>query len=254
MKTASSLRSFRPRWTLFLRRCHCLSLAACTFNAERPGDGGTTPPTGPTPIAGLTSIRIDPANATVTLDLTQGAAHAEVRRLRHHQRPRAEDHRSRELVVRPHDRRDGRQERPRHRRHQRRHRDDHRAQRQRRRQRAPDRAADRRLHRRRRGRDAGAARQPGLEVQRHRRHVARAAAGLPQRPRAVSAQRVRRRGALPQGQQLEHAVRAALQEHDRRLHDLHALRAAGRRLPVRARAARSGATSPRPTAAPARCS
>ncbi len=48
-----------------------LALAAsCTFNAERPGDTTTTPPM-PTPIAGLTSIRIDPPNATVTLDLSK---------------------------------------------------------------------------------------------------------------------------------------------------------------------------------------
>ena len=73
MKTVSKHPSFRPSWTLFLIVLLPLplSLAACTFNAERPGDGGTTPPTGPTPIAGLTSIRIDPANATVTLNLTK---------------------------------------------------------------------------------------------------------------------------------------------------------------------------------------
>jgi len=69
MKTEDLIPSFRAR-SLFLL-APLLSLAACTFNAERPGDGGTTPPPGPTPIAGLTAIRIDPANATVTLDLTK---------------------------------------------------------------------------------------------------------------------------------------------------------------------------------------
>src|SRR5882672_5007913 len=70
MKTTTQLPRFRSSRSFFLL-APLLSLAACTFSAERPGDGGTTPPTGPAPIAGLTSIRIDPANATVTLDLTK---------------------------------------------------------------------------------------------------------------------------------------------------------------------------------------
>ena len=41
---------------------------ACTFDMERPGDGGTTPTT-PVPIAGLTAIRVAPDNATVVLEL-----------------------------------------------------------------------------------------------------------------------------------------------------------------------------------------
>lgn len=71
MKTKDLTSSFRPR--SFVLLAPLLSLAACTFSAERPGDGGTTPPTGPAPIAGLTAIRIDPATATVTLDLTKAA-------------------------------------------------------------------------------------------------------------------------------------------------------------------------------------
>jgi WD40-like Beta Propeller Repeat len=46
--------------------------AGCTFNAERPGDGGTTtPPPGTTPIAGLTAMRVAPDQAMVVLDLTK---------------------------------------------------------------------------------------------------------------------------------------------------------------------------------------
>src|SRR6476646_8411552 len=67
MKTGRHSGSLRPR-RVVLWLAPLLSLAACTFNAERPGDGGTTP-TGPAPIPGLTAIRIDPANATVTLNL-----------------------------------------------------------------------------------------------------------------------------------------------------------------------------------------
>src|SRR5262249_45502217 len=70
MKTARPSGSFRAGWSV-LWLAPLLSLVACTFDAERPGDGGTPSPTGPAPIAGLTAIRIDPANATVTLDLTK---------------------------------------------------------------------------------------------------------------------------------------------------------------------------------------
>jgi len=60
------------RRSLVILLLPALSLAAaCTFNAERPGGGGTTTPPTPAPIAGLTSIRIDPPNATVTLDLSK---------------------------------------------------------------------------------------------------------------------------------------------------------------------------------------
>jgi len=69
MKSARHSGSFHAHWSV-LWLAPLLSLVACTFNAERPGDGGTTPPT-PSPIAGLTAIRIDPATATVTLDLTK---------------------------------------------------------------------------------------------------------------------------------------------------------------------------------------
>src|SRR5664279_1337038 len=84
MKTVSSIRELRQpssigSWSSSFRGglllVPLLALGGgCTFNAERPDDGGTTnPPPGTTPIAGLTAMRIAPDQATVVLDLTKAA-------------------------------------------------------------------------------------------------------------------------------------------------------------------------------------
>jgi hypothetical protein len=67
LRRLSAVASFR---SLLLPVVLAALASACTFDAQRPGDGGSTPPM-PAPIAGLTGIRVAPDMATVVLDLAK---------------------------------------------------------------------------------------------------------------------------------------------------------------------------------------